>query len=257
MLARPLRAVSAGTGCIAVEGDVDLVLGGARALGDVEIDRAHDREIADWLVERHGDVDLDLLGDDLLALGVADKNRERQRNIAGFALWTEQHATREAYLDADATGFDLAFAGGLGDLATVHDGEAVADAALLVDRHVAFARPDLEARTAMRHVEARPRAGTIGFCRRQQLIFVDRADIGRGFVLAAKPAAADARGKRGHAATAEDYQQRTRHDAAGEPSQCCQCRLRHDAPVRTLAWPPCGPAIPPHNGANAPRATVR
>src|SRR5215475_407388 len=194
-LRSPRSAASAGARRVAIESNVDLVFGRPRALGNVERQRANHREVADRLVEGHRHLDPDLVGDDLFALGIADEDGQWQRHGAGLTLRTQQDAAREAELDADATRLDLAFARRLGDLAAMHDGQTIADPALLVDGHVAFARPNLKPRTAVGHVEAGARTGTVGLRRRQHLVLADRADVGHGLALA-EQAAADPRGER-------------------------------------------------------------
>src|SRR5262249_6580917 len=102
------------------------------------------------------------------------------------------------------------------------------------DGHVAFARPHLKARTAVRHVKTETAGRTgIGLGRGQQLILADGGNLGLGLLAAAKPTAANARRQRRHTAARKRTRQGARAHADSNPT----CRLRHYALVRTLARP--------------------
>jgi hypothetical protein len=152
----------------------------------------------------------------------------------------QQHAARESVLDGDAARLDVAFPRRLGDLAAMHHGEPVAHLARLVDRHVAFARPHVEAGTAVRHLATQTaRGAAIVLGGGKKLVLGDGIDLGGlGFALPAEPAAAYPGGERRHvAAAAEHAQQRSHNGAPLQADDGLTCRLRHDALVRTLARP--------------------
>src|SRR3990170_8492599 len=119
------HAALAGAFSLLVEADEELELAWTRTLGNVEGHRAHGGEIADGVVDGDGRVDAHRVARHLGTLGIGDGHVDRQANTAGMAARPEQDATREAVAHRHPAGLDLALARRLGDLAAMHDGEAI------------------------------------------------------------------------------------------------------------------------------------
>src|SRR5690606_14185517 len=164
----------AGVGNIVVEADLEFVFAGARALSDAERHGADGGEIADRVFGGDRDVNAHLVGLHLLVLGVVDRDRHRQRDVAALTARPEKHTAGEAVFHGHAALLEITLARSLGDLAAMHDSQPVADTAGLVDRHVPVARRDDHAWAAVRDdLAARDAAGFRRFGGGEELLLAD------------------------------------------------------------------------------------